>query len=496
MADSFDDTTGERPPRRRRPIPLWVKVSAALVVVFVILPGGYLWWVAHSAERALQAKIAEIRAAGEPIDLEDFDPTPVPDDQNAYLAFVDAAAGVSIERGEEDEDDPLIYPYQVAGMLDRAKEIIEANAGPLELARHARTLPRVDTGMRMRSPAITLLLRDLAAFKQLGKLLCATAAYRHHAGDGREAVETLRDVVRLARVFDGRPTVIDHLVSLSIDRLGVDTVEQIAPRLGVGSKPAGTPAAAGTRRQVSLLIEELLDEAEIQEGLLRAFLSERALLLDTALCLIDGKLHCSQIFGGPSGPAEAVREFLAKPGWRRDLPQLLDGMTVYVDAARSPNWPEATSKMYVFDEEESLSRSGPFGQLSLVEILMPSLGRVFALHFRAVALRRMAAVALAIRLYEVDHGRRPETLEELVPNYLPTVPEDPFADDGRAMGYAPDAAPPVLYSVGSDGVDDGGEVHFYRDGAIDVERELPFFLNGDRDEVISRHMRATSQPDE
>jgi hypothetical protein len=64
---------------------------------------------------------------------------------------------------------------------------------------------------------------------------------------------------------------------------------------------------------------------------------------------------------------------------------------------------------------------------------------------------------LALRLYRFDHdGNLPEKLSQLVPAYLPVLPADPMAADGRPFGYHPAAQPPVIYSVGFDGIDDGG----------------------------------------
>jgi hypothetical protein len=58
--------------------------------------------------------------------------------------------------------------------------------------------------------------------------------------------------------------------------------------------------------------------------------------------------------------------------------------------------------------------------------------------------RRFVAVALAIRLYELDHGARPPTLDELVPDYLDAVPRDPFAHADRPIGYRRDGPRPFL----------------------------------------------------
>jgi len=49
---------------------------------------------------------------------------------------------------------------------------------------------------------------------------------------------------------------------------------------------------------------------------------------------------------------------------------------------------------------------------------------------------------LALRAHHLEKGANPESLAAIVPEYLPEVPDD---------GY-------LLYSVGRDGVDDGGKL--------------------------------------
>lgn len=77
-----------------------------------------------------------------------------------------------------------------------------------------------------------------------------------------------------------------------------------------------------------------------------------------------------------------------------------------------------------------------------------------------VRARRDAALAvLAMESYRRANGAWPTTLAELVPNYLPSVPLDPF--DGKPLRYLPptsESGSPVLYSIGVDGKDDGGRL--------------------------------------
>lgn len=72
------------------------------------------------------------------------------------------------------------------------------------------------------------------------------------------------------------------------------------------------------------------------------------------------------------------------------------------------------------------------------------------------AQRALLALSLALRAYAADAGRYPETLSDLVPDYLCDVPFDPFSDEAP-LRYRADGDGYVLYSVGPDGMDDGGK---------------------------------------
>ncbi|MDR3583139.1 MAG: hypothetical protein P4L62_02155 [Candidatus Pacebacteria bacterium] len=59
---------------------------------------------------------------------------------------------------------------------------------------------------------------------------------------------------------------------------------------------------------------------------------------------------------------------------------------------------------------------------------------------------------LALKVYKNDNGSLPDTLDKLVPNYISGVPLDPF--DGKPIRYS--AEKKIIYSVGSNLIDDGG----------------------------------------
>ena len=67
---------------------------------------------------------------------------------------------------------------------------------------------------------------------------------------------------------------------------------------------------------------------------------------------------------------------------------------------------------------------------------------------------RLLMIDLALRAYQADHRDYPAKLESLTPQYLTEVPLDPFS--GKSFVYRPSEKDFVLYSVGGDGVDNGG----------------------------------------
>lgn len=78
---------------------------------------------------------------------------------------------------------------------------------------------------------------------------------------------------------------------------------------------------------------------------------------------------------------------------------------------------------------------------------------------------RLLICSLALRSYSVENGHPPEKLADLVPEYLSELPGDPYG--GRPFVYRREAKRYVLYSVGPDGHDNGGQSHGYSQAGTD-----------------------------
>ncbi|MBW3597877.1 MAG: hypothetical protein KY475_11455, partial [Planctomycetes bacterium] len=78
------------------------------------------------------------------------------------------------------------------------------------------------------------------------------------------------------------------------------------------------------------------------------------------------------------------------------------------------------------------------------------------LNRRGLLRLRLLETRLALELHRGKFGQWPRRLHDLMPEYLPAVPGDPYADGPLVFRRRGDGF--LLYSVGPDGRDDGGRL--------------------------------------
>jgi hypothetical protein len=87
---------------------------------------------------------------------------------------------------------------------------------------------------------------------------------------------------------------------------------------------------------------------------------------------------------------------------------------------------------------------------------LPVLGAILRRVEMAEAAKQTVTAAMALKRYQLKHGDYPANLDALVPEFVSAVPFDPV--DGQPLRYRLNADGTfVLYSVGENGVDDGGD---------------------------------------
>jgi hypothetical protein len=436
------------PPRFRRTKRIAL-ISSMLIVGYIAL----MWWLRYEARARLDAELQSIRARGEPILLEDFQTPSVSDTDNSALSLLNATKSLALTQAESD----YIYRFDLyAPVDDQARQMLaqigQSSAQARQLARLARVQKGVDWGVRYRSPVIATLLPHLNGMRELANVLQRVAQHEQLSGNDAEAVEVARDILRESNVLlRDNPCLVTSLVACGISQLDCELVRALSLDLQVlpGSNATSRPTGPASRQQVQALIAELLDDATLRRGFHDGMQTERMMEYDIAT-------HPASLGVWATNFIPIVR-VTYQPIFDLDAIRIMDNTPQVMRAVQADNFQAAEALMPHPDRDlTSVSTAGGATRL-MSRIIMPSFNRVSTTQFRAIAARRVAALRLAIRVYQLDHdGAFPASLEELVPAYIPGVPLDPFTSDGRKLGYR-SSPQPFIYGVGEDGVDNGGD---------------------------------------
>jgi competence protein ComGC len=132
-------------------------------------------------------------------------------------------------------------------------------------------------------------------------------------------------------------------------------------------------------------------------------------------------------------------------------PECLRLMTQAVEAAKLP--PEQQAQ--AFKEIEQATRKS---NAIVVKLFMPAVGKVSEANRRTRANMRCALVGIAAERYRLAHDEWPASLEELAKKgWIASVPADPY--EGLPLRYKLRHDGVTIYSVGADGVDNGGNIN-------------------------------------
>ncbi len=451
----------------------WVKrIALSVAVLLVTLVASRLWWGDY-AESQLVAEIDKYRQTGQMVFPEEFDREldAVPDEQNAAILLVEAMRFASHFRLAGVDFDafcrnPALFEQDSAA----ATEIMDLNVAALDSARRARLRPDVVWNSRVRG-LFALYNDPFWRPLRLAELLRFTTSYHHRLGNDAEAVETLRDLIMFGNALDSHSRAFLGCAAVPIRRIAWLLIEDISPTLHVRVFPTsqGERSSAVEREVVKGLVAELLDEEGQRQSAVRDALDACAYILVALVRSVES--------GAPPRGASwyEVDSLIWEPYSELCDVWMFRLCTVMAKAATAPTWPAAQHVIAGMPVRSRASELlGSFWAGS-AKAQADSLERFF----EGLALRRMAATALAIRLFVVDHGHRPAKLSELVPEYLPAVPMDPLSRSGTPIRYEPDAVPPVLYSTGLDGEDNGGVIAQRPDGSLNAEAsDLVFHLDG------------------
>lgn len=456
----------------------WLKrIVLASALLVAAAAGLHLWWMLH-AEQAFARALAEAQNGSDPR-LEASSATPVPNDENAAELYTRSAQYVhenpAFERVARWRGSPALTE---ADQLTAIRELHAAHPELFAWLREASRRPRVAWPGQPGSGLDAAQKADSRDLRTCARLLALHAAATRADGATVEWLETIGDIYRLGDAVAEGDTVDESYYAVGIAWYGAEAIEAGLPELTLSGKVRDEAGADPARAALDRLMTLLRDETAYTRGFVRVVAWERARYAALAESLNSPPADAHDAAIRPRHTLW-LHQVYYRPLLDRAAVRMLEHFDHELAAAQAPSWPEYVARLAqaptVPGGVSAFDR--PTAPLNTA-IPLPFI-RFSQLHYRALADRRLATLALAIRSFQLDQGTFPEALAALVETgYLPALPDDPFAAD-QPLRYRRDDPATVVYSVGIDGVDDGGTYAVSPRGRVRRdEGDLVLFLNG------------------
>jgi hypothetical protein len=310
-----------------------------------------------------------------------------------------------------------------------------------------------------------ILLPHLPDLKRCSQVLQLRAIAELQNGESEKALDDVKLSLRLADSIHTEPILISHLVRIAILNITMQPIYE------------GLAEHKWSDAQLAELDSELskLDFLADYELSLRG---ERAFdigIIEYLRHLRAGRIR--DIFAFLTGESDKVVNaldvaifYFGPDGWHNQSELKISRffMEHYFPVANVDL--QTISPISVRNADDALRvDTGNFHGGDFFErLLLPALGAAAKKFAYAQSLTDLARVAVALERYRLAHGEYPGSLGALAPQFIKKLPHDIIG--GQPLHYRrTDDGQFVLYSVGLNETDDGGQIVFRNDGSIDRE---------------------------
>lgn len=369
-------------------------------------------------------------------------------------AGADRSVIVDVIRVEEDPHRPM-----PAYMLADARVYVAERQDIVDLVGRARELAQSqyheDWSQDTRDRARFTRLRETA------RLIALAAWVDAEEGRGAEGLSKVRTGLALGRSLEDEPSLWSALNGIAASSVAMSTaLPRVLARTEVTDRDLAT-----LQRELELLAETF--------SVRPAFEGELADICDTYAEVLAGHKPLRewsapgtvamsaavrrQSRSGDSGDARAW----AFAALLRLTPRWLTGGYIKADEETAIRYYlhlldeiDKPTLEYLTRKDPALEKIGD-GIYIMSRLLLPAVSRGIEQGEALRARARASAACIAALRYRNETGRWPANLDELVPKYLVRTPADPFS--AKPLRYAVLEDGVMIYSVGPNGVDDGGK---------------------------------------
>jgi len=287
--------------------------------------------------------------------------------------------------------------------------------------------------------SVDLMLPELNKMGEAAGLLALSARWHAARGEAKRALDDLTAVFGMAR-HTNDPLLIAQLTSARMVHMGATALEETLAH----GKPTPADLAKFTPPALSYS-SELQRNIQMEESAL-------GLLIILAVTTSSDDIGITWLGGLGMDPAgrwlldSALYRIFFLPD---DLAAYRRNMRAFQTLAARP-YAEARDGWQRLHEQIKAQRGGGL----LTGLLLPAAERMAVAAARTDATYRLAQTAVAVERYRGKHGKLPGVLDEAAPEFVPSIPLDPFTQS--PLRSRRDGDDFLLYSVGPDGVDNGG----------------------------------------
>jgi len=307
-------------------------------------------------------------------------------------------------------------------------------------------------------PAAGILLPHLGVIRPLCQLLHLRATAELASDQSGKAFEDLKLAFRLSDAIRDEPILVDHLVRIATLGVNLQTIRE------------GLARHAWSEAQLTEL-ETYLASINLLAEYKRAMRGERAFsTADLDFARRQGsRFNPAELF--PPGLRPSSMVSLMPSGWfyqnMLTLSQLHQNYVLpAVDEKSHRVLPDYVQQLEAATEALGSERYHPYKLFAA--LLFPSLSKAIQKTARMQTYVDAGQVACALERYRLANGKYPDSLAALQPAFIQRIPNDVM--DGKPLRYrvTPEGGY-ILYSVGWNLTDDGGELAWTSDQERQVD---------------------------
>ena len=368
----------------------------------------------------------------------------IPDENNAYFDLIKIKDVIYEPEGKTKE---------ILDMIDNkmwdeelAEEIISNNQEAFEYFSKAAHKPKFQNPILANPESINpnVILPSINYWRTMAHFSSIRASYLSKQGKDREAMqEALNSVYIGQKIQDSQVSALDYLIAISMKETGLEAVQNV-----IASSNLST-------NELKKYAQDMNQFYKNEDGLVIVFKGEyymQSLIINAFV----------------NGDTEILGSYTEEQG--RNMPQKLKNNYYFK--------PNKTKAIFAEYARKNIENANEFcNSIQNVDVQMLTSSSFLKLYFTENAIGKMlhditptklsslnikkceedsliaaTQASIAIKAYKSDYGQYPISLDELVPDYLSSVPLDYF--DGSSLRYSNENK--TLYSIGKDLKDAGG----------------------------------------